>query len=160
MVDNLQIEYELIETISIQKNATLYKDGIKILPYTTNIPAEYILNIIEEYTQRFNTDIPSGQLITVTSVEFVYNIDYEIANNYKLSFQKAADITEAIINLNVQNIPLNKCINVRINNSNGNKIMFNTHEVISQSETSVYNIVFKNPAEQIVLYGTKIEEFK
>lgn len=149
--ENITIDQTIIDTIVLEKNVSLYKDGFRLLPYTTNIPSAAFSMMVDALQTYFE------QTIQITSNETQYTIDYNIANNYDISFESNSN---AIIQLNVINIPIHKSINVRINNTAGNTIMFNTKEIITNNETGIYNIVFKNPNTQIVLFGNKIQQFK
>ena len=149
--ENITIDQTIIDTIFLEKNVSLYKDGFRLLPYTTNIPSAAFSMMVDALQTYFE------QTIQITSNETQYTIDYNIANNYDISFESNSN---AIIQLNVINIPIHKSINVRINNTAGNTIMFNTKEIITNNETGIYNVVFKNPNAQIVLFGNKIQQFK
>lgn len=153
MTEELQVEYTVLDTVSIQANATLYKDGIKILPYTTNIPKEIVRQMtVASYK-------PYAETINVTTAETEVILDYNTATSYDITFTNADGITNSNIKLNAINIPDYDQINVRINNTNANTISFNTHTIINSTETNTYNIIFKNNGNNIVLYGNKIEQF-
>lgn len=100
-----------------------------------------------------------GQLVTVDTETYTYQLNYEVANTFNLYFENAQSILTSTIQLSPLNIPMNKTINVRINNINANIIKFNQNIIINNSENGIYNILFKNSYGNIVLYGTKIEEF-
>lgn len=153
MTEELQVEYTVLDTISIQAPVTLYKDGIKILPYTTNIPKE----IFRKMTVALYK--PYTETINVTTTETDVTLDYNTATSYDITFTNADGITNSNIKLNAINIPDYDQINVRINNANANTISFNTYTIINSTETNTYNIIFKNNGNNIVLYGNKIEQF-
>lgn len=153
MTEELQVEYTVLDTVSIQAPVTLYKDGIKILPYTTNIPKE----IFRQMTVALYK--PYAETINVTTAETEVILDYNTATSYDIIFTNADGITNSNIKLNAVNIPDYDQINVRINNANANTISFNTYTIINSTETNTYNIIFKNNGNNIVLYGNKIEQF-
>ena len=153
MTEELQVEYTVLDTVSIQAPVTLYKDGIKILPYTTNIPKE----IFRQMTVALYK--PYAETINVTTAETEVILDYNTATSYDITFTNADGITNSNIKLNAINIPDYDQINVRINNANANTISFNTYTIINSTETNTYNIIFKNNGNNIVLYGNKIEQF-
>lgn len=153
MTEEIQVEYTVLDTVSIQANATLYKDGVKLLPYTTNIPKE----IFRQMTVALYK--PYAETINVTTAETEVTLDYNTATSYDIAFTNADGITNSNIKLNAINIPEYDQINVRINNTNANTISFNTHTIINSTETNTYNIIFKNNGNNIVLYGNKIEQF-
>lgn len=134
----LEFNLQQIIEIELEKKVTLYKDGFKLLPETTNIPSGALSEMINAL-QTYKYDI-----IDLTTETVQYMADYNTALNYDIQFTNSSNILNPIINLSITNIPLYQTLNIRINNSVGATINFNTHTIISSTEKNTYNIIFKN----------------